>query len=54
MAREYGEKSYNPEIFRFNMWVSGDAWGKYEHLFRVHETRRLPGNILLHLHRLLR
>ena len=47
MVREYGEKSYKPDIFRFNMWVSEDAWEKYNNLFGVYETRRLPGNILL-------
>ena len=47
MAREYGEKSYKPDIFRFNMWVSNDAWEKYHRLFGVYETRKLPGNILL-------
>lgn len=47
MERKYGEKSYNPDIFRFNMWVSEGAWEKYNDLFREYETRRLPGNILL-------
>jgi RNA polymerase sigma factor, sigma-70 family len=26
MVREYGEKSYKPDMFRFNMWVSEVAW----------------------------
>jgi len=41
MTREYGEKSYNPQIFRMNFW--GDNSDGYRELFE----RKLPGNILL-------
>ncbi len=41
MTREYGEKSYNPQIFRMNFW--GDSSDGYRELFE----RKLPGNILL-------
>jgi DNA-binding MarR family transcriptional regulator len=42
MVREYGEKSYNPDIFNMDYWGTGpnDVYWK---LFE----RRLPGNILL-------
>ncbi len=42
MTREFGEKSYNPGIFRMDYWGSGDNtcyWQLFE--------RKLPGNILL-------
>lgn len=42
MVREFGEKSYNPGVFRMNYWGnSGSAC--YWELFK----RKLPGNILL-------
>lgn len=41
MAREFGEKSYNPQIFRMGYW--GDRVCDYWNLFE----RKLPGNILL-------
>ena len=47
MTREYGEKSYNPDIFRADKWVSDEAWAKYNSITALFETRRLPGNILL-------
>lgn len=42
MTREFGEKSYNPGIFRMDYWGGGDNtcyWQLFE--------RKLPGNILL-------
>lgn len=42
MTREYGEKSYNPAIFRPDYWTNGSN-REYQELFK----RRLPGNILL-------
>lgn len=42
MIREFGEKSYNPGIFRIDYWGGGDNtcyWQLFE--------RKLPGNILL-------
>jgi len=47
MTRQYGEKSYNPDIFRFDKWVTQDAWSKYNDLTNIFTSRRLPGNILL-------
>ncbi|MCL2518615.1 MAG: sigma-70 family RNA polymerase sigma factor, partial [Oscillospiraceae bacterium] len=47
MEREYGEKSYNPDIFRFDMWVSDDIGDEYRGFFKLFETKRLPGNIML-------
>lgn len=41
MAREFGEKSYNPAVFRLDYWGSFSA--PYFDLFE----RRLPGNIML-------
>jgi len=46
MAREYGEKSYNPDILRLDKWVSGTSLS-YKDFIEMHEKRRLPGNILL-------
>ena len=40
MERKYGEKSYNPGVFRINFW--GD-WNHYDTIC----NRRLPGSILL-------
>ncbi len=40
MERKYGEKSYNPGVFRLNFW--GD-WNHYDTIC----NRRLPGSILL-------
>lgn len=42
MTREYGEKSYNPAVFRPDYWTNGSNI-EYQELFK----RRLPGNILL-------
>ncbi|MBR6654608.1 MAG: sigma-70 family RNA polymerase sigma factor [Oscillospiraceae bacterium] len=42
MTREFGEKSYNPAIFRPDFWTNGSNI-EYQELFK----RRLPGNILL-------
>ena len=42
MTREYGEKSYNPDIFKMDYWGTGPN-DVYRKLFE----RRLPGNILL-------
>ena len=42
MAREFGEKSYNPGTFRMDYWGSGGN-SVYWDLFK----RKLPGNILL-------
>lgn len=42
MAREYGEKSYNPGVFNIDCWTIGSN-SIYWQLF----SRRLPGNILL-------
>jgi len=42
MERKYGEKSYNPGIFRVDFW--GD--GSNGHIWQTFE-RRLPGNIVL-------
>lgn len=41
MTREFGEKSYNPQVFRMDYWGSGvcDCWKIFD--------RKLPGNILL-------
>ena len=41
MTREFGEKSYNPQVFRMDYWGSGvcDCWRIFD--------RKLPGNILL-------
>ena len=47
MEREYGEKSYNPDILRIDKWVSDATWEKYNPITTMFETRRLPGNILL-------
>lgn len=41
MTREFGEKSYNPQVFRMGYW--GDEVCDYWRLF----DRKLPGNILL-------
>lgn len=41
MTREYGEKSYNPQIFKMDFW-GGDTSGYWELFERI-----LPGNILL-------
>ncbi|MBQ8613837.1 MAG: sigma-70 family RNA polymerase sigma factor [Ruminiclostridium sp.] len=41
MAREFGEKSYNPAVFRLDYW--GSFSSPYFDLFE----RRLPGNIML-------
>lgn len=41
MTREFGEKSYNPAVFRMDFW-GGDS-STYEPLFE----RKLPGNIVL-------
>ena len=46
MVREYGEKSYNPDILRVDKWISGGL-GKYAPITEEFEKRRLPGNILL-------
>lgn len=43
MTREYGEKSYNPGIFRVDVWMDEMDYKLYYDLF----DRRLPGNILL-------
>jgi RNA polymerase sigma factor (sigma-70 family) len=43
MAREYGEKSYNPGIFNIDVWMDEMDYKLYYELFE----RRLPGNILL-------
>lgn len=40
MTREFGEKSYNPGVFRMDFWGSINS---YSHLF----DRSLPGNIVL-------
>ncbi|MBQ7647344.1 MAG: RNA polymerase sigma factor [Clostridia bacterium] len=40
MAREFGEKSYNPGVFRPDFWGGNNT---YQNLFK----RKLPGNILL-------
>lgn len=42
MNREFGEMSYNPQIFRMDFWGNGDN-SIYWKLFE----RKLPGNILL-------
>jgi len=42
MTREYGEKSYNPAVFRPDYWTDGSNI-EYRELFK----RKLPGNILL-------
>jgi RNA polymerase sigma factor (sigma-70 family) len=47
MNREFGEKSYKPDIFRFNMWVSNAAGTPYGGFFKIFENKRLPGNIML-------
>jgi len=47
LMREYGEKSFNPDIFRCTMWVSDGAWELYNGFHQLFETKRLPGNILL-------
>ncbi len=41
MTREYGEKSYNPQMFRVDFW-GGNSYPYFE-LFK----RKLPGNIVL-------
>lgn len=41
MTREFGEKSYNPQVFKLGFW-GGNSTGYWE-LFE----RKLPGNILL-------
>ena len=46
MAREYGEKSYNPGIFRFDKWVAEYSHDIHE-IDRLFGTRKIPGNILL-------
>jgi len=44
MAREFGEKSYNPQVFCMDYWGTFDVGNSiYWRLFE----RRLPGNILL-------
>lgn len=40
MTREFGEKSYNPQVFQMDFWGEKNT---YSRLFE----RRLPGNILL-------
>ena len=50
MVREYGEKSYNPDILRVDKWVSDGAWEKYNPVTAMFETKRLPGNILLSIY----
>ncbi|MDD4496407.1 MAG: sigma-70 family RNA polymerase sigma factor [Eubacteriales bacterium] len=42
MTREYGERSYNPGVFRMDYWGGGDN-SCYWQLFK----RKLPGNIVL-------
>lgn len=42
MAREFGEKSYNPSVFRVDFWGSGNN-SEYLEIF----SRKLPGNIVL-------
>lgn len=42
LVREFGEKSYNPGMFRIDYWGDGDN-SCYRQLFK----RKLPGNILL-------
>lgn len=42
MTREFGEKSYNPAMFRMDYWGNGDNSAFWK-LF----DRKLPGNILL-------
>lgn len=42
MTREYGEKSYRPAVFHFNVIFSGVFNREYQNLF----NRKLPGNIL--------
>jgi RNA polymerase sigma factor (sigma-70 family) len=46
MVREYGEKSYNPDILRLDKWVL-DALPAYSGFTEAYEKKRLPGNILL-------
>jgi hypothetical protein len=46
MVREYGEKSYNPDILRLDKWVS-DINPAYIGFTETYEQKRLPGNILL-------
>ncbi len=41
MTRTFGEKSYNPGVFRMDFW--GEAAGDYWQVFR----RKLPGSIVL-------
>ena len=43
MAREFGEKSYNPSKFHYNVIYDGRFNAEYNNLF----DRRIPGNILM-------
>ncbi|MCL2774894.1 MAG: RNA polymerase sigma factor [Oscillospiraceae bacterium] len=43
MEREFGEKSYNPGKFEYNVIYDGMANDEYRNLF----ARKIPGNILL-------
>jgi len=43
MEREFGEKSYNPGKFEYNVVFDGRANEEYRNLF----ARKIPGNILL-------
>ena len=42
MPREFGEKSYDPDVFKIDYWGNGSKTA-YQNLFE----RRLPGNLLL-------
>jgi len=47
MTREYGEKSYNPGIFRLDKWIKLGFTPEIHEIERLFDTRKLPGNILL-------
>ena len=47
MTREYGEKSYNPGVFKLDKWIKSGYTPAIQELDKLCETRKLPGNILL-------